>query len=154
VIDELQEQLLALERELDSQEGTVVTWEEGLTTFAHVLGEASTEHDASSAHADVIRCDFSDQVRTSSTRSGRHNTLSRIVEECAALPCLQEIDLEVCEVILEEELEHGVHPPDGQDLSVELDRAYVSVDRFANDCATEAMRLRDRLYRLPTSWST
>jgi hypothetical protein len=40
VIDELQEQLLALERELDSQEGTVVTWEEGLTTFAHVLGEA------------------------------------------------------------------------------------------------------------------
>jgi hypothetical protein len=38
VIVELQEQLLAQERELDSREGTIVTWEEGLIAFTRALG--------------------------------------------------------------------------------------------------------------------
>jgi hypothetical protein len=34
---ELQGQLLTWERELDSQEGAIITWEEALATFAHRL---------------------------------------------------------------------------------------------------------------------
>jgi hypothetical protein len=32
---ELQEQLLAQDRELDSREGAIIVWEEGLAAFAH-----------------------------------------------------------------------------------------------------------------------
>jgi hypothetical protein len=41
-------------------------------------------------------------------------------------------------VILEEELERGLHPPDGWDLSAELDKACASVNRSIDDCAAEA----------------
>jgi hypothetical protein len=37
---------------------------------------------------------------------------------------LQEIDLEVCEVTLPEQLEHGLHHPDRRDLPTELDEAH------------------------------
>jgi hypothetical protein len=55
VIIELQEQLLAWERELDSGESTIFAWEEGLKAFAHALGEVSVENDA-------VWWDFSSQV--------------------------------------------------------------------------------------------
>jgi hypothetical protein len=51
---ELQEQLLAQERELDSREGAIIMWEEGLAAFAHVLREVRVERDASRARADAI----------------------------------------------------------------------------------------------------
>jgi hypothetical protein len=37
---ELQGQLLAWERELDSREGTIAMWEEGLAVFMHAWGGA------------------------------------------------------------------------------------------------------------------
>jgi hypothetical protein len=58
VVVELQGQLLARERELDSREGAVVTWEEGLAAFVHTCGEVHVEHDASDAHADAVQQDF------------------------------------------------------------------------------------------------
>jgi hypothetical protein len=54
VVVELQEHLVARERELDSREGTIVAWEEGLAAFARMLGEVHAEHDASRARADAI----------------------------------------------------------------------------------------------------
>jgi hypothetical protein len=51
---ELQGQLLALERELDSRESVMVAWEERLTAFARALGEVRVERDARRVHADVI----------------------------------------------------------------------------------------------------
>jgi hypothetical protein len=59
VILELEEQLLTWERELDSREGAIITWEEGLVAFSCVLREVSTECDASRARVDAIRWDFS-----------------------------------------------------------------------------------------------
>jgi hypothetical protein len=41
-------------------------------------------------------------------------------------------------VILVVELERGLHPLDGRDLSAELDKARTSVNRMANDRATKA----------------
>jgi hypothetical protein len=40
------------------------------------------------------------------------------------------MDLEVQEAILVEELEHDLHPTDGRELSVELDKARTCVDRI------------------------
>jgi hypothetical protein len=55
---EVQVQFLTRERELDSREGAIVSWEEGLAAFAHVLREVHVERDASCARADVIQRDF------------------------------------------------------------------------------------------------
>jgi hypothetical protein len=69
VIVELEEQVLPGERDLDSREGAIIAWEEGLVTFACVLGEVSTERDGSHTRADAVRQDFSTQVSTFSSRS-------------------------------------------------------------------------------------
>jgi hypothetical protein len=51
---ELQGQLLAQERELDSCEGAIISWEEGLVAFVHALGEVSAERDASHTRVDAV----------------------------------------------------------------------------------------------------
>jgi hypothetical protein len=51
------------------------------------------------------------------------------------------MDLEVREVILAEELERGLHPPDGRDPSVDPDKAHTHVGRVDGERATEAERL-------------
>jgi hypothetical protein len=38
-------------------------------------------------------------------------------------------------------LEHGLHPPDERDLSMELDKACTYMDRTSSDCAIDAERL-------------
>jgi hypothetical protein len=48
---ELQEKLLARERELDSREGAIALWDDGLAAFKHALGKAHTECDAGRVHA-------------------------------------------------------------------------------------------------------
>jgi hypothetical protein len=54
------------------------------------------------------------------------------------LLCLQEMDLEVREVILAEEQACGMHPLDGQNLSVELGKTHTCVDRINDERAAEA----------------
>jgi hypothetical protein len=54
-------------------------------------------------------------------------------EEHEALLCLQEMDLEVHEALLAEELERGLHPPNGRDLPAELNEARTCVGRTADD---------------------
>jgi hypothetical protein len=63
------------------------------------------------------------------------------LEECQTLLYLQETDLEVREAILAEELERGLHPPDGRDPSVDPDKAHTHVGRVDGERATEAERL-------------
>jgi hypothetical protein len=60
----------------------------------------------------------------------------------------------VCTMIVVEELERCLHPPDGQDLLTELDKAHTCVDRTVDDCATEAERHHNRSCRWLESWST
>jgi hypothetical protein len=56
---------------MDSLEGAIIAWEEGLTAFEHT------------------------QVRVSSSRSKQLTDLGLTLEECQILLCLQETDLEV-----------------------------------------------------------
>jgi hypothetical protein len=61
-----------------------------------------------------------------------------MLHECSTLLGLQETDLEVSEAILAEELEHGLHPPDGCDLPAELDESRARVDGIIDDCVIKA----------------
>jgi hypothetical protein len=56
---ELQEKLLAQKRELDSREGAIVAWEEGLVAFPRTLREVHAKRDTSRARADAVQWDFS-----------------------------------------------------------------------------------------------
>jgi hypothetical protein len=67
--------------------------------------------------------------------------LCQALEECQILLGLQETDLEVREVILVEELEPVLHPPDGQDLLAKLDKAPARVNRIDVQRTAEAERL-------------
>jgi coenzyme F420-reducing hydrogenase alpha subunit len=91
-------------------------WVEGLATFAHALGEACKECDASHARAraDAAEWEFSAQVRASGSKSKQLINLGRMLEERKILLCLQETDLEVQEAILAQEQEHGLCPIDRQ----------------------------------------
>jgi hypothetical protein len=69
VVVELQEQLHAQKRELDSRDGTIIVWEEGLAAFVRTHREVCTKQDASRARVDAIQWDFFTQARASSSRS-------------------------------------------------------------------------------------
>jgi hypothetical protein len=60
----------------------------------------------------------------------------------------------VQEAILAEELERGLHPFVGWDLSVELDKAHACMNRTTSDRATETERLFSKSCRFSASWST
>jgi hypothetical protein len=104
-------------------------------------GEVRTECEARSAHADAIERDFFTQAHASNSRCKQLTDLDRTLEECQILFRQQEMDLEVWEAILAKELEHGLHPTDGRDWSVELDKARTRVDRIDGERAAEAEQL-------------
>jgi hypothetical protein len=54
VVGELQQQLLAWERELDSREGAIAAWEYGLAAFAHTLREVCTKCDVKHIPAEAV----------------------------------------------------------------------------------------------------
>jgi hypothetical protein len=60
------------------------------------------------------------------------------------------MDLDVWEVVLIEELEHGLHLSNGRDLSVELDMAHVCVNKIDGEWAAEAEQLSWLVMRIPS----
>jgi hypothetical protein len=140
---ELQGQLHARERGLDSWDGAIVAWEDGLAAFEHAQGKVRIESDASCIQVEAVQQDFFAQTCASSSRSKRLISLNGTLEECHILLCLQEMDLEVQEVILAKEQARGLHPTDGQDLSAkqEESRVCVCVDGIKGERAIEAEQL-------------
>jgi hypothetical protein len=59
---EFQEQLLARERELDSREGTLTTWENGLVASKSALGRACMERNIECAQANAARSDYQARI--------------------------------------------------------------------------------------------
>jgi hypothetical protein len=64
-----------------------------------------------------------------------------MLEEHQILLCLQEMDLEVQEVILVEEQAHGLHPPNGWDLSTELEETPACMDGIKSERGSKAGQL-------------
>jgi hypothetical protein len=62
-------QLLAQERKLDSREGAIVAWEDGLAAFERALGRACMERDAERAQAEAVRQDFLTKTRAFTSNS-------------------------------------------------------------------------------------
>jgi hypothetical protein len=81
VIAELQDQLLAQERELDCRKGAIIAWEESLMAFVRALEEARTDHDAIHAHGSDVRCDYFAQGSASSSQSEQSKALNRTLDE-------------------------------------------------------------------------
>jgi hypothetical protein len=67
------------------------------------------------------------------------------LEEHWNLLCLKEVDLELHEVILVEELDHGLQSSDRQDLSTELQKAHVRVHGINDEHVAKARRLSQRI---------
>jgi hypothetical protein len=67
VVVELWEQLLARETELESMEGAIAAWEDGLVTFKHALGRVRTEHNASHIQAEAAQMDYLARMRAFSS---------------------------------------------------------------------------------------
>jgi hypothetical protein len=138
---ELQGQVLARERELDSREGIIAAWEDGLVAFEHALGKVHIKRNVSHVRAEAVQQDFSAQSCASSSRSKRLTDLNWTLEEHQILFCLQEADLEMQEAILVEEKAHSLHPPDGWDLLAELEETHVRVDEINDERAIKARQL-------------
>jgi hypothetical protein len=51
----LQGQLLAQERELDSREGGIAMWEDGLAALECTLGKVCMEHDTNHVRAEAVQ---------------------------------------------------------------------------------------------------
>jgi hypothetical protein len=55
-LDELREQLFTRERKLDSREGTIVAWEDGLAASKCALGRACMERDTVRTQTEDVGC--------------------------------------------------------------------------------------------------
>jgi hypothetical protein len=80
---------------------------------SHALGEVCIECYASRVRDDVAEQDFFTQACGSIPMSKQLTDLSRVLEECKILLCLQETDLEEREAMLAVEKERGLRPTDG-----------------------------------------
>jgi hypothetical protein len=83
---ELQGQLLAWERELDSNEGAITTWKVGLVALSTPLERLSWS-------VTLVMSELRLSSRTSSPRCASLVPGQRAVEECQILLCLQEMYL-------------------------------------------------------------
>jgi hypothetical protein len=88
VVVELQGLLLAREREMDSGEGAIAMWEDGLVAFECTQGKVHTECDDNRVRADAIQQDFFAQARVSSSRFKQQTNHNRMLEEYQSLVCL------------------------------------------------------------------
>jgi hypothetical protein len=120
VLDVLQKQLLTRERKLDSREGAIIVWKDGLAASEHAFGRASMERDAECVQVEVVRLDYLSRTRTFTSASKHSINFSRTLEERHILLSLQETDLEVREAKLEEEQARNLHSFIERDLPVEL----------------------------------
>jgi hypothetical protein len=100
---ELREQLLARKRELDSREGTISMWENGLAASKHALGRVRMEHDVRRIQDEAALQDYLARTHAFSFWSKQLINLNRMLEEHQILLYLQEKDLEVQELMLVEE---------------------------------------------------
>jgi hypothetical protein len=151
MMGKLQAQLLTREWELDSREGAIATWEDGLVAFKHALGRACMEHKAERTEAEAVRQDYLARMCTFTFGSKNSLNFSRTLEECQNLLSLQETGLEVWEVKLAEEHARDLHSYNRRDLSVELQELHVHVVGVKDEGTTEAGELSQLVIEISNS---
>jgi hypothetical protein len=78
---ELWEQLLARERGLDSREGVIVAWKDGLVASECALGRACVERDAKCNRAEAARQDYQARIHAFTAHYRRSFNFNQILEE-------------------------------------------------------------------------
>jgi hypothetical protein len=82
VVDVLQVQLLARERELNSRDGTIVVLEDGLAASECALQRACMERDAKHAQAEAVWQDYLARMHAFTSNSMHSINFGRMLEEC------------------------------------------------------------------------
>jgi hypothetical protein len=72
-------------RELDSREGDIASWEDGLAAFERALGRLHIERNTKCVQAEAAHQDFLSQKCTSSSRYKQLIDLNQTLEECHIL---------------------------------------------------------------------
>jgi hypothetical protein len=85
VVEELQEQLLAREQEMNSREGAIATWEDGITSSERSLGRACMERNANHAQTEAIRQDYLTRSRALTSSFKDSINFNKMLEECQIL---------------------------------------------------------------------
>jgi hypothetical protein len=107
---------------VDSREGAIMAWEDGLAATECALGRARAECDAECDRAKAARQDYWATIRTFTAGCKHSFIFDRILQEHRILLSLQEMDLER----LEEEQAQGLYSLDGRDLPAELEELHAS----------------------------
>jgi hypothetical protein len=81
VADKLWEQLLARERDLDSREGTIAAWEDGLLASEFSIGRVYVEHNAESAQAEATWQDNIARIRAFTSSSKHSINFNQMLED-------------------------------------------------------------------------
>jgi hypothetical protein len=103
VTAELQGQLLAWERDLDSREHVLMAREDGLAASKCALGRAHMECDGECDQAEAVRQDYLARVRTFTAGCRRSLDFDRVLEGHQFFLSVQETDFERREEKLAEE---------------------------------------------------
>jgi hypothetical protein len=113
---------------LNSREGAIVAWEDGLVASKRAQTEA-------------IRQDYLTSPRALTSSTKHSINFNRMLEECHVLLSLQMKDLMMWEVKLVEEKVCDLHSFDELDLPVELEELHACMANAEEERATEAGRL-------------
>jgi hypothetical protein len=82
VVNELWEQLLAQMKEMDSREGTITVWEDGLAASVRALGRARMEYDAKCAQAEATQQDCLTRMHAFTSNAMYFINFNQMLEEC------------------------------------------------------------------------
>jgi hypothetical protein len=94
MVIELQEQLLARERELDSREGTLMAREDDLVASECALSRARTECDTKHDRAEAAQQDYRARIHSFTVGCWRSFDFDQVLEGHHFLLFVQEADLE------------------------------------------------------------
>jgi hypothetical protein len=142
MVVELQEQLLVLERELDSRENALMAQEYDLAATKCALERARMECDAESNRVDAVQWDYRATMCASNTGYQHSLDFDQVFRGHQLILTMQETDLEQWEEKLDEEQAWGLYSFDGWgDLSVELEDLRERLVWVENERAAEDVQL-------------
>jgi hypothetical protein len=95
MMDELQVQILARERELDSREGAITTWEDGLAASQRTHGRPCMECNDEHAQAKVVWQNSLIRMHAFTFNSKHSINFNRMLEESQIFLSPHKIDLEL-----------------------------------------------------------
>jgi hypothetical protein len=141
MVAELQEQLLAWERELDGWEVALMAWEDGLAASECALRWAHMACDSERDQAKTVRQGYRARMCAHTPSCQCSFDFDRVLTGHMFILSVHEVDLEWWEEKLATEQAQGLYPFDGRDILVELEELREHMARVENEHDVEAVQL-------------